>query len=128
MADRKDLGNEYREHVAKYIPILREPEIGLQRAGDYLEQWLEGTLPKQPLFALNGLRAWMISCYQFRSPSLALRFSFQAWPSIILIEKRIELFYPRFRFGGTLANYSHALPGLLAPASFFVRPNKLRQY
>ena len=54
VAARKDLGDEYRDHVAKYSLILREPEIGLERAADYLDQWLSGALPKQPLFGLLG--------------------------------------------------------------------------
>lgn len=53
VAPRKDLGDDYRDHVLKYTPIMRLPEIGLGRAADYLESWVSGTCKWTALFPLN---------------------------------------------------------------------------
>lgn len=54
MAERKDISEEVIDNISKFLPILRQPDIGLARAADYLEAWLAGTLHKEPPLSLCG--------------------------------------------------------------------------
>lgn len=54
MAERKEISEEVVDNISKFLPILRQPDIGLARAADYLEARLAGTLHKEPLLSLRG--------------------------------------------------------------------------
>ena len=45
----RDLGADFKSNVNKFIPILRQPLFGLQRAADWLEGLITGMLEKKPL-------------------------------------------------------------------------------
>jgi hypothetical protein len=38
-AAKNEIKPEYRDHLRKYIPLLRLPEFNLPKAADYLEAW-----------------------------------------------------------------------------------------
>ena len=57
MAARKEMPDDVVDNIMKYVPILREPEIGLHRAADYLMAWVTGSLPKAPLLRLHACLA-----------------------------------------------------------------------
>ena len=42
------------DHVQKYIPLLRNPIFKLERSADWLEGWIQGTLPDHPLLDVSA--------------------------------------------------------------------------
>ena len=54
VADKNDIGDKVTDHLMKYIPSLRLPEFSLDRAADYLESWINGTLPLKPLLDVSA--------------------------------------------------------------------------
>jgi len=54
IADRNELGKDYKESILKYIPLLRNPLFNLQRAADFLEAWVKGTLQMAPLVPVSA--------------------------------------------------------------------------
>lgn len=53
VASLNDVSEDYKDHVRKHMPILRQKEFGLARAANYLESWIDGTLVRMPLLDLN---------------------------------------------------------------------------
>ena len=49
VAEKNDIGDIYREHIRKFLPLLRLPEFNLVRAANYLEDWIGDMLPAKPL-------------------------------------------------------------------------------
>ncbi|CAK9038742.1 unnamed protein product [Durusdinium trenchii] len=47
MASPNEIPVAFQEQIAKFLPILRLPEFGLDRAADYLQSWCEGTWTRQ---------------------------------------------------------------------------------
>lgn len=54
IADKKDLGSEYRDHVLKYVPLMRNPLYRLENAANYLENWVKGSQPLHRLLDVSG--------------------------------------------------------------------------
>ena len=57
IAEKKSLGTEYQEHVLKYSSMMRNPLFSLERAAEYLESWVNGTVAPNPLLDVSGLLA-----------------------------------------------------------------------
>lgn len=57
LAEKNDIGNDYRDHVLKFIPLLTQPEINLARAAKYLEAWIHDVLPAAPLLDCSASHA-----------------------------------------------------------------------
>ncbi len=118
MADRKEISEDVFDNINKFLPILRQPDIGLARAADYLEAWLAGTLPKQPPLCLRGCLDWRIvgegrTHWLFDTYLAGKDWTF--WFS--------ETHW-RCEFGEMLRPPFHDLE--IPASSFFVRPNRLR--
>ena len=62
IAERKNLGAEYQEHVLKYSAMLKNPLFGLERAAEYLESWVNGTVAPNPLLDVSGLLGCSTVC------------------------------------------------------------------
>lgn len=54
VAERRNITEDVFDHISKFLPAMRQTELGMGRAADYLESWLSGTLCKEPLFSLRG--------------------------------------------------------------------------
>ena len=54
LSPRRDLGLEYRNHILKFISMLRQPLYGLEKAADWLENLVNGSLPKIPLLDVSA--------------------------------------------------------------------------
>ncbi len=48
-SENRDLGQEFRDMVRKFLPILRLPVYGLSKAADWLEAWINDALPPPQL-------------------------------------------------------------------------------
>lgn len=53
ISEKRELGDEYKNHVRKYLEALRTPLYGLQRAADWLEAWVDGRLPVSTLLDVD---------------------------------------------------------------------------
>lgn len=54
LATKRPISAEQASHIEKYIPSLRFPVYGLERCADFLEQWIAGSLPPQPLMDVSA--------------------------------------------------------------------------
>ncbi|CAK9086345.1 FO synthase subunit 1 [Durusdinium trenchii] len=45
LAEKREIAEEQRSHLQKYIPMLRFPLYNLSRCADFLESWLNDALP-----------------------------------------------------------------------------------
>lgn len=63
MASPNEIPVAFQEQIAKFLPILRLPEFGLDRAADYLQSWCEGTWTRQPPLDLS-------ECFAFETGNL----------------------------------------------------------
>ena len=54
LASKRELGPDYKSHLLKYAPALRTPLFQLDRAADWLESWLGGTLPAPDLLDVHA--------------------------------------------------------------------------
>ena len=54
LASKRELGEEYKKHILKYVPALRTPLFGLSVAADWLERWLADTLPPPDLLDVHA--------------------------------------------------------------------------
>jgi hypothetical protein len=54
VAEKKPIEAAVREHILKYCAHLRDPAFGLDVAAEYLEQWVNGTLPAVPLLKVEA--------------------------------------------------------------------------
>ena len=52
----RDIGADVQSHIRKFLPMLRLPIPGLVKCADWMEQWLDDTLP--PLKLLD-VSAWL---------------------------------------------------------------------
>ena len=52
--DKKDIGEEYRSHILKFVPQLRDPLLDLTRAAQYLEDWVNGELTLNALLDVSA--------------------------------------------------------------------------
>ncbi|CAK9023441.1 unnamed protein product [Durusdinium trenchii] len=57
LAENKSLAQDLVDHVKKYLPLLRNPIFKLERAADWLEGWIGGTLQDYPLLDISALKA-----------------------------------------------------------------------
>lgn len=78
VAEKNDIGDIYREHIRKFLPLLRLPEFNLVRAANYLEDWIGDMLPAKPLLDVSAFGA-ELPRLQFRVCGLfmAKQFSLQ---------------------------------------------------
>lgn len=54
LAPKRDLGADFKNNIRKFLPLLRQPLYGLQRAADWLEALIDGTLPQKPLLDVSA--------------------------------------------------------------------------
>jgi hypothetical protein len=54
LAENKPLAQDLIDHVKKYIPLLRNPIFKLESCADWLEGWIQGTLPDLPLLDVSA--------------------------------------------------------------------------
>lgn len=52
LSDRNPLSEEFKREVLKHLPIMRKYK--LDDAANYLEAWISGTLPLQPLLDISA--------------------------------------------------------------------------
>ena len=52
LATKNDIGDQYKEHIMKFIPVLRQYK--LDRAAQHLQSWVLGTLERQPLLDVSA--------------------------------------------------------------------------
>lgn len=55
IAPKNSIGEKTLDELRKYIPLLKLPEFGLQRAAVWLQDWADGTLQQAPLFDVGML-------------------------------------------------------------------------
>lgn len=53
-AAKRDMSNDFIDHVKKFLPKFNFPLYGLQRAADWLESWVSDTLPAPPLLDVSA--------------------------------------------------------------------------
>lgn len=53
--EKKDIGDEYKNHVRKFLPALRYPIFDLSAAADWLEALVDGSLPSEPLLDVSAI-------------------------------------------------------------------------
>lgn len=54
IAEKKDLGKEYRDHVLKHVSMMRNPLFNLEKAAAYLESWVTGSRAPTPLLDISA--------------------------------------------------------------------------
>ncbi len=119
VAERRNITDDVFDHISKFLPVMRQHELGMARAADYLESWLSGTLRKEPLFSLRGSLAFK---YQLEREKNGW---FELSGGIVCVLFDACLSFVRCQFGEFLRR---PFPGLVStPTSFFVRPNRLKQ-
>lgn len=55
IVEKKELGEEYKNHVRKFLPALRYPLFDLSAAADWLEALVDGSLPSEPLLDVSAI-------------------------------------------------------------------------
>lgn len=60
LAAKRELGKDFIDHATKFLPKFKFPLYGLQRAADWLESWVDNTLPASPLLDVS---ACLGKCY-----------------------------------------------------------------
>ena len=70
IVEKKDLGEEYKNHLRKFLPSLRYPLFGLSESADWLEALVDGSLPSEPLLDVSAILActWKVV---FKFPSFS---------------------------------------------------------
>ena len=61
-APRRKLSPDYVEHVKKFVPVLRNYDLG--RAAGHLDQWVEGVLPLAPLADITPCLCYSLTVLQ----------------------------------------------------------------
>lgn len=54
LADKRDVLNDFKKDVSKYLRLLRTPLFGLERAADWLEDWVNDRLQPLPLLDVSA--------------------------------------------------------------------------
>lgn len=54
LADKREITQDYRNHIKKFLPSLRHPLYEMERAADWLEGWVDGSLPPTPLLDVSA--------------------------------------------------------------------------
>ena len=57
LSEKRDMGAEMQNHIRKYLPSLRASIPGLSKCADWLEAWIDGTLPPVPLLEVDAFLA-----------------------------------------------------------------------
>lgn len=63
LSAKRDLGEEYRKHIEKFLPLLRQRINGCQRSADWLEDWVNDDLEVTPLLEVSafvGKKVWNV--------------------------------------------------------------------
>ena len=67
LAERNALPADFKKDMLqKYIPVMQQ--YGMREASDYLEQWVLGTLPLQPLLDVSAFHGHDFSVSHFFNP------------------------------------------------------------
>lgn len=54
ISEKRDLGEEYKNHVEKFAAMLSNPLYGLEESGRWLRDWIRNTLPVEPLLPVSA--------------------------------------------------------------------------
>lgn len=54
LAEKRDLGDEFKAHVQKFLPVLRYPLFVLKASADWLEGLINGSLQPEPLLDVSA--------------------------------------------------------------------------
>lgn len=50
----RPMTQKYKQHVLKFVPLLKGPPYDLRLAADHLEAWVQGTLPDMPMHDVSA--------------------------------------------------------------------------
>ena len=70
LADKKEIPKETKENIEKHILLLRNPIFKLQRAADWLEGWITGSLPNYDLLNVSKEEIFRMSTQLFAVPCM----------------------------------------------------------
>ncbi|CAK9081689.1 Uncharacterized protein SCF082_LOCUS38861 [Durusdinium trenchii] len=54
VAEKRPIAEDYKSHLQKFLSLLRAPVYKLEEAADWIEAWLNGTLPPTPLLSIDA--------------------------------------------------------------------------
>lgn len=75
LGEAREITDDQIQHIQKFLPVLRYPLYGLERCADFLESWISGSLPAQPLLDVSaplGLGLGRLSVAAHSSPFVAV--------------------------------------------------------
>jgi len=75
LGEEREITDDQIQHIQKFLPVLRYPLYGLERCADFLESWISGSLPAQPLLDVSaplGLGLGRLSVAAHSSPFVAV--------------------------------------------------------
>ena len=55
LGEKREITDDQVQHIQKFLPVLRYPLYNLERCADFLESWISGSLPAQPLLDVSAL-------------------------------------------------------------------------
>ena len=55
LGEKREITDDQVQHIEKFLPVLRYPLYNLERCADFLESWISGSLPAQPLLDVSAL-------------------------------------------------------------------------
>lgn len=53
-AEKREITEDQKAHITKFLPALRFPLFQLGRAADFLEGWIHDSLPPEPLVDVSA--------------------------------------------------------------------------
>ena len=102
LSEKREIGSELTNHISKFLPALRAPVPGLGKCADWLEKWIEGSLPPVPLLEVGECLGHVVE------PSGNHNQSF-IFPSHSSIEERIWSWCAKFYITISLCEGSEVL-------------------
>lgn len=57
LAEKRDLGDDFKANIQKHLPMLRFPLFNLQASADWLEDLVNGAVPAKPLLDVSACLA-----------------------------------------------------------------------
>jgi len=107
-ADLNEISTDYKKHIEKFLPTLRQPSFGLSRAADYLQAYVEKRLERHPLLDVSKflvkkkiihLPHEMNASQRWIGPRLRLRRSLDTDPFPADVFARMLLLFRSFLIG-----------------------------
>ena len=89
VAPNNDIGNEYKDHIRKFVPVLKSYNLDL--AADHLRLWVDGALKPAPLLDVSAtLASKLSSCDCCAAIFGGSKFINKLWPSSVHYVRNLE--------------------------------------